>query len=106
MTSLWVFTFMSIPTWIDTPSLFPAQSNTTYVVASGASKLFALAITYPYQVVRARIQVRTPSTILIRLLENPNLTSYFSPITTQHRTEQRDRAPISHHPHVHHADVL
>lgn len=32
------------------------QSNTTYTVISGASKLFALAATYPYQVVRSRIQ--------------------------------------------------
>ncbi|KAL5488290.1 FLX1 [Sanghuangporus weigelae] len=31
-------------------------SNTTYTVISGASKLFALAATYPYQVVRSRIQ--------------------------------------------------
>jgi len=31
-------------------------SNTTYTIASGVSKLFALTITYPYQVVRARIQ--------------------------------------------------
>ena len=29
---------------------------------SGASKLFALASTYPYQVVRSRIQVRLPLT--------------------------------------------
>lgn len=34
------------------------QSNTSYTVMSGASKLFALAVTYPYQVVRSRIQVR------------------------------------------------
>ncbi|TDL29149.1 mitochondrial carrier [Rickenella mellea] len=31
-------------------------SNTTYTVISGASKLAALIITYPYQVVRSRIQ--------------------------------------------------
>jgi len=31
-------------------------ANTTYVMASGAGKFFALATTYPYQVVRARIQ--------------------------------------------------
>ncbi|KAF9784624.1 mitochondrial carrier domain-containing protein, partial [Thelephora terrestris] len=31
-------------------------ANTTYIVASGASKIFALAVTYPYQVTRARIQ--------------------------------------------------
>ncbi|KAF8841292.1 mitochondrial carrier [Paxillus ammoniavirescens] len=31
-------------------------SNTAYTVMSGASKLFALATTYPYQVIRSRIQ--------------------------------------------------
>ncbi|KAN0097850.1 Mitochondrial carrier domain containing protein [Tylopilus felleus] len=31
-------------------------SNTAYTVMSGASKLFALAITYPYQVIRSRLQ--------------------------------------------------
>ncbi|KAF8131186.1 mitochondrial carrier domain-containing protein [Boletus edulis] len=31
-------------------------SNTAYTVMSGASKLFALVITYPYQVIRSRIQ--------------------------------------------------
>jgi len=31
-------------------------SNTSYTIMSGASKLWALAITYPYQVVRSRIQ--------------------------------------------------
>lgn len=31
-------------------------SNTAYTVMSGASKLFALGITYPYQVIRSRIQ--------------------------------------------------
>ena len=39
-------------------ALFPfiSQSNTTYTVISGASKLLALSATYPYQVVRSRIQ--------------------------------------------------
>ncbi|KAF9242934.1 mitochondrial carrier domain-containing protein [Melanogaster broomeanus] len=32
-------------------------SNTSYTIMSGASKLFALATTYPYQVIRSRIQV-------------------------------------------------
>ncbi|KAI0761742.1 mitochondrial carrier domain-containing protein [Irpex lacteus] len=31
-------------------------SNTSYTLMSGASKLFALSMTYPYQVVRSRIQ--------------------------------------------------
>ncbi|KAI0723569.1 mitochondrial FAD carrier protein [Earliella scabrosa] len=31
-------------------------SNTAYTIMSGASKIFALASTYPYQVVRSRIQ--------------------------------------------------
>ncbi|KAL4082129.1 mitochondrial carrier domain-containing protein [Scleroderma yunnanense] len=34
-------------------------SNTAYTVMSGASKLFALATTYPYQVIRSRIQSDT-----------------------------------------------
>lgn len=33
------------------------QSNTAYTIMSGGSKLFALAVTYPYQVVRSRLQV-------------------------------------------------
>ncbi|KAG1747304.1 mitochondrial carrier domain-containing protein [Suillus lakei] len=31
-------------------------SNTSYTLMSGASKLWALALTYPYQVIRSRIQ--------------------------------------------------
>lgn len=34
----------------------PRQSNTTYTAISGASKIGALMLTYPYQVVRSRIQ--------------------------------------------------
>ena len=33
------------------------QSNTAYTMMSGISKLWALALTYPYQVIRSRIQV-------------------------------------------------
>ncbi|KAG8218270.1 mitochondrial carrier domain-containing protein [Butyriboletus roseoflavus] len=32
------------------------QSNTAYTLMSGGSKLFALSITYPYQVIRSRLQ--------------------------------------------------
>ncbi len=38
------------------------QSNMEYILASGTSKLVAIALTYPYQVVRARIQVSQPIT--------------------------------------------
>lgn len=34
------------------------QTNTEYILASGTSKGLAIAITYPYQVIRAKIQVR------------------------------------------------
>lgn len=37
---------------------FFSQSNFAYTVMSITSKLAALALTYPYQVVRSRIQVR------------------------------------------------
>lgn len=46
---LWLLVRILIPTFL-------LQSNTTYTVISGASKLMALCITYPYQVVRSRIQ--------------------------------------------------
>ncbi|WVQ83724.1 hypothetical protein IAT38_005868 [Cryptococcus sp. DSM 104549] len=42
-------------------------SNTEYILASGSSKLAAIALTYPYQVVRARIQNSTPSATIPRL---------------------------------------
>ncbi|OCF57842.1 solute carrier family 25 (mitochondrial folate transporter), member 32 [Kwoniella mangroviensis CBS 10435] len=42
-------------------------SNTEYILASGSSKLVAIALTYPYQVIRARIQNSTPSPTLPRL---------------------------------------
>lgn len=38
--------------------ILEVQSSTEYIAASGISKLVAIALTYPYQVVRARIQVR------------------------------------------------
>jgi solute carrier family 25 (mitochondrial folate transporter), member 32 len=40
------------------------QSNTYYTLISGTSKLFALAATYPYQVVRTRIQVGNAKLLL------------------------------------------
>ncbi|WVQ95278.1 hypothetical protein IAU59_002373 [Kwoniella sp. CBS 9459] len=42
-------------------------SNTEYILASGSSKLVAIALTYPYQVIRARIQNSTPSATIPRL---------------------------------------
>ncbi len=47
--------------------VYLGQSNTAYTIMSGASKLEALAITYPYQVVRSRIQVYTALFLTIRL---------------------------------------
>lgn len=35
---------------------FLAQSNTEYVIISGVAKLLAILATYPYQVVRSRVQ--------------------------------------------------
>lgn len=43
-----------------------AQSNTAYTVMSGGSKLFALAVTYPYQVIRSRLQVGPSLLLLVR----------------------------------------
>jgi len=34
------------------------QSNLEYIFMSGSAKLVAISITYPYQVIRSRIQVR------------------------------------------------
>lgn len=35
------------------------QSNLEYILMSGSAKLVAISITYPYQVIRSRIQVRS-----------------------------------------------
>jgi solute carrier family 25 folate transporter 32 len=78
-------TFMLTSTCIlllTNPLFYSPQSNTTYIMASGASKLFALAVTYPYQVVRARIQVRIPRTTLLRSPKLQNLTSHPPPNRT------------------------
>jgi hypothetical protein len=40
------------------------QSNTEYILMSGSAKLVAIAITYPYQVIRSRIQVSCVSSSL------------------------------------------
>ncbi|KAH7924825.1 mitochondrial carrier [Leucogyrophana mollusca] len=37
-------------------------SNTSYTIMSGASKLWALTLTYPYQVIRSRIQLQNNAT--------------------------------------------
>lgn len=40
---------------VDTRSV---QSNVEYILMSGSAKLVAIGVTYPYQVIRSRIQVR------------------------------------------------
>jgi hypothetical protein len=65
------------------------QSNLEYILTSGASKTVAIALTYPYQVVRARIQVgtlgfiRCPSLILAERLTVSIPTSRYH--TVRHR---------------------
>ena len=58
--------------------LLAMQSNMTYTVVSGASKLAALCATYPYQVIRSRIQVTTavPSFPLISSTQTQLTHSY------------------------------
>lgn len=41
----------------DVPMLIDIQSNSAYTIMSATSKLTALTSTYPYQVIRSRIQV-------------------------------------------------
>jgi solute carrier family 25 folate transporter 32 len=49
--------------WCRRPTVFGHQTNTEYILASGLSKGLAIAVTYPYQVVRAKIQVRAPHSV-------------------------------------------
>lgn len=42
-----------------TMTFMALQSNTSYTIMSATSKLVSLSLTYPYQVVRSRIQVNS-----------------------------------------------
>lgn len=53
-----------------TTTLAP-QSNVEYILMSGSAKLIAIGITYPYQVIRSRIQVRS-----LRSLRSPSPSTY------------------------------
>ncbi|TYJ52146.1 hypothetical protein B9479_007271 [Cryptococcus floricola] len=50
-------------------------SNIEYILASGSSKLVAIALTYPYQVVRARVQNFSPTPTLPKTPPLPHLIS-------------------------------
>ncbi|ODN77397.1 hypothetical protein L202_04581 [Cryptococcus amylolentus CBS 6039] len=50
-------------------------SNIEYILASGSSKLVAIALTYPYQVVRARVQNFSPTLTLPKPPPLPHLIS-------------------------------
>ncbi|KAH9813604.1 mitochondrial FAD carrier protein [Melampsora americana] len=70
-----------------------ALSNIEYVILSGAAKLLAIGITYPYQVVRSRLQSQMYLSSASRVLEstaNLSTTHYYSIphcITHTYRTE-------------------
>lgn len=48
------------------------QTNTEYILMSGSAKLVAIGLTYPYQVIRSRIQVRV-FLLLLRLLRSTSI---------------------------------
>lgn len=56
-----------------------AQTNMEYILASGSSKLVAIALTYPYQVVRARIQNGVPPPAISALSTAPTTSSTIPP---------------------------
>lgn len=61
-----------------------SQTNMEYILASGSSKLVAIALTYPYQVVRARIQNASPPPPAISALSTAPTSS--STVPTPART--------------------
>jgi solute carrier family 25 folate transporter 32 len=72
--------------------LLLAQPNTAYTIMSGASKICALCVTYPYQVIRSRIQVTTPTPSLLIVLRMDAADRHYVPqndsvlARTHHRT--------------------
>lgn len=71
------------------------QSNTEYILMSGSAKLVSIGITYPYQVIRSRIQVRRS------LCASLDTTNGFArstnplryPLTPQYPTASREPTP-------------
>ncbi|MBW0504228.1 hypothetical protein O181_043943 [Austropuccinia psidii MF-1] len=63
-------------------TFFDNQTNFEYIVMSGASKLLAIAITYPYQVIRSRLQnqlfVQSPVTQSLAVSSSSNIPHYHS----------------------------
>ena len=73
------------------------KSNTSYTIMSGASKLFALTITYPYQVVRSRIQV----CLISVSVQDSRLTFPCNLAALPEITEQRYRSTVPYYPSMH-----